>query len=244
MLVSPSKLVISWFFFFFFLLTLSNQSLSSRTLNNNPSPTNNHHHHEHHETSFYMLDVLSLKHPSSRPASTRVNSQHQLPFSKPLGYFPPVGGIPLTDTNPNVGMNGLQTQMLDLEGISMAFPAIATLQELELGTVTTINEDIYEGSIYGSPLMGKAQGMYVASSEDSSSHMIAMTTRFLGNEYEDSLRFFGVHRGDVFESHIAVIGGTGKYHDANGYATVKIVNVTSNRSEEAYKILSFNVYLG
>ncbi|KAK4353365.1 hypothetical protein RND71_028883 [Anisodus tanguticus] len=185
-----------------------------------------------------MLNVLGQKHPSSKPASTRVNS-HQLPFSKPLGFFPPVGGIPLTDTNPN----GLRTHTLDLEGISMTFPAIATLQELELGTVTTIDEDIYEGSIYGSSLMGKAQGMYVASSENGSSHMMAMTTSFLSNDYEDSLRFFGVHRGDVFESHIAVIGGTGKYHDANGYATVKIVNETSNKSEGAYKILSFNVYL-
>ncbi|KAJ8542229.1 hypothetical protein K7X08_017095 [Anisodus acutangulus] len=125
----------------------------------------------------------------------------------------------------------------------MTFPAIATLQELELGTVTTIDEDIYKGSIYGSSLMGKAQGMYVASSENGSSHMMAMTTSFLSNDYEDSLRFFGVHRGDVFESHIAVIGGTGKYHDANGYATVKIVNETANKSEGAYKILSFNVYL-
>ncbi|KAK4353684.1 hypothetical protein RND71_025878 [Anisodus tanguticus] len=238
MLKSPSKLAISWFLFFF--LTLTNQSFSARTLNNNPSPANHHHrHHARHETSFYMLDVLSQKHPSSRPASTRVNS-HQLPFSKPLGFFPPVRGIPLTDTNPN----GLHTHTLDLEGISMTFPAIATLQELELGTVTTIDKDIYEGSIYGSSLMGKAQGMYVVSSENCSSHMMAMTTSFLGNEYEDSLRFFGVHRGDVFESHIAVIGGTGKFHDANGYATVKIINETSNESEGAYKILSFNVYLG
>ncbi|CAN4096028.1 unnamed protein product [Withania somnifera] len=141
-----------------------------------------------------MLDVLSEKHPSSRPASTRVNSHQQLPFLKPLGYFPPMGGIPLTDTN--------------------------------------------SSSTYGSSLMGKAQGIYVASSEEGNSHMMAMTITFLGNEYEDSLSFFGVHWGDVFESHIAVIGGTGKYHDANGYATLKIINATSNKSEGAYKILS------
>ncbi|XP_009778390.1 dirigent protein 25-like [Nicotiana sylvestris] len=241
MLKSPSKLAIFWFFFFF--LALTNRSFSARTLNNNPSLEDLHRNRAHHEISFYMLDVLSQKHRSSKPASTKVNS-HQLPFSKPLGYFPPVGGIPLTDTNPTVEMNGLHTRALDLEGISMTFPAIATLQELELGTVTTIDENIYEGSIYGSSLMGKAQGMYVASSEDGSSHMMAMTTSFLSNEYKDSLRFFGVHKGDVFESHIAVIGGTGKYHDANGYATVKIVNATSNKSEGAYKILSFSVYLG
>ncbi|XP_060215377.1 dirigent protein 25-like [Lycium barbarum] len=237
MLKYPSKLAISWFLFSF--LTVTNQSFSARTLHNNPALANHHHRLARHEASFYMLDVLSQKHPSSKPASTRVNS-HQLPFSKPLGFFPPVGGIPLTDTNPN----GLHTHTLDLQGISMTFPAIATLQELELGTVTTIDEDIYEGSIYGSYLMGKSQGMYVASSENGSSHMMAMTTSFLGNKYEDSLRFFGVHKGDVFESHIAVIGGTGKYRDANGYAIVKIVNETSNKSGGSYKILSFNVYLG
>ncbi|KAM3268410.1 dirigent protein 25-like [Capsicum chacoense] len=222
----PSKLVISWFLFFF--LTLINQSFSARTLNNNPSSTNRHHNHARHEMSFYMFDVLSHKNPSSRSASTRVNSHHQ-------GYFPPVGGIPLTNTNPNVGMSGM---------ISMTFPAITTLEELQLTTVTAIDEDIYEGSIYGSSLMGKAKGVYVDSSEDGSSHMMAMTASFLGNEYEDSLRLFGVHRGDVFESHIAVTGGTGKYQDANGYATVKIINVISNKSEGPYKILSFNVYLG
>lgn len=236
-----SSVTIAWLLLF---LAIIRQSFSARTLGD-PSQGNGDHNANRAIISFCMPDVLSQKHPSSRPVTTKVNGQ--IPFSKPLGYFPPFGGIPLANID-TIPMTGLPSQTIDLEGISMSFPAIATLQELELGTVTSINEDIYEGSIYGSSLLGEAQGLYVASSEDGSSHMMAMTASFISNEYKDGLRFFGVHRTDVTESHIAVIGGTGKYHSANGYATIKTVNISSSlkgkEGEETYKLLFFNVYLG
>ncbi|XP_059627158.1 dirigent protein 25-like [Cornus florida] len=235
---------IAWFLLFF---TSINQSFSARTLGDHPSPT--HHHrrdHVHHPITFYMQDVVRESHPSLIPAATKVNSL--LPFSKPLGLFPPYGGIPLTDPNPTVSASGFSTQTLDLQGISISFPAISTLQELEFGTVTGIDSELFEGSVFGSRLLGKAQGMYVASSEDGSSHMMAMTTTYAESEYKDALRFFGVHRADVAESHVAVIGGTGKYQNANGYATIRTVNVSSTaagkESEGANKLLHFNVYLG
>ncbi|XP_071937647.1 dirigent protein 25-like [Coffea arabica] len=236
----PSSVTIAWFLLF---LTIIHQSFSARTLGN--SSQGNGDHHANLAISFSMPDVLSQKHPSSRPVTAKVNGQ--IPFSKPLGFFPPIGGIPLANID-TIPMTGLPSQTIDLEGISMSFPAIATLQELELGTVTTINEDIYEGFVFGSSLLGKAQGIYVASSEDGSSHMMAMTASFIGNKYKNALRIFGVHRSDFNESHVAVIGGTGKYQNANGFATVKTVNVSSSlkgeESEEAYKLLLFNVYLG
>ncbi|XP_027185450.1 dirigent protein 25-like [Coffea eugenioides] len=212
----PSSVTIAWFLLF---LTIIHQSFSARTLGN--SSQGNGDHHANLAISFSMPDALSQKHPSSRPVTTKVNGQ--IPFSKPLGFFPPIGGIPLANID-TIPMTGLPSQTIDLEGISMSFPAIATLQELELGTVTTINEDIYEGFVFGSSLLGKAQGISVASSEDGSSHMMAMTASFI------------------------VIGGTGKYQNANGFATVKTVNISSSlkgeESEEAYKLLLFNVYLG
>ncbi|XP_057981084.1 dirigent protein 16-like [Malania oleifera] len=86
----------------------------------------------------------------------------------------------------------------------------------QFGTVTLIDdEDLYEeGSVFGSPvLLGKAQGVYVASSKDGSSHMMVMTASFAAHgELKESLRFFGVYRTDAWESHVAVIGGTGEYH--------------------------------
>lgn len=94
--------------------------------------------------------------------------------------------------------------------------------------------------------------MHVASSEDGSSHMMALTVKFSNNKGDDKvdhgLRFFGVKRSDVNESHIAVIGGIGKYQGANGYATVKVMNVRASSllgkdKLGAGKLLKFIVYL-
>lgn len=201
-----------------------------------------------------MVDVLAEEkhqYPSSKkPSTTRVNGG-QLPFSKPLvGLFPPIRGIPLTVPADSVPVTGLPYQTLDSQGTTVSFPAMAALhrEELELGTVTAVNEDIYQGPVYGSPFLGKAQGIYVASSEDGSSHMMAIILTLIRDA--DGLRLFGVHRTDVKESHVAVIGGTGKYQNANGFATIETVNgsystspVPSNR-DDGYKLLHFKVYLG
>ncbi|KAG2730120.1 hypothetical protein I3843_01G272900 [Carya illinoinensis] len=235
----PSMLVIPCLLFLF--MAIVNHSSSARTIGN-PTPT---HHTHYHKITFLMRDVLNVSHPSSRPATTKVTGQ--LPFQKPLGLFPPNGAIPLLGSDPMIPSTGLSTQTLDLSSIGLSFPARATLQELEFGTVTVIEEEIFKGSSNSmSPILGKAQGIYVASSEDGSSHMIAMTVYFAGTDFKDGLRFFGVHQTDVAESQIAIIGGIGKYNGANGYATIKAVGAGSHADRDAKgsnKLLLFNVYL-
>ncbi|XVF23779.1 hypothetical protein REPUB_Repub13aG0068500 [Reevesia pubescens] len=115
-----------------------------------------------------------------------------------------------------------------------------TLQELEFEAVMTIN-----GS-----LLGKAQGLSHSGpscTKKEDGNMMAMTTFFANNEFKDGLSFFGLHRNDVTESHIAVIGGIVKYVGANGYATVKVVELKSNSAAEKQagvnKLLLCNVYL-
>lgn len=217
-------------------MAIINQSSSTRILGNPPPPT---HHNPHPTTTFLMQNPLSIP--------TKVN--RQLPFSKPAGFFPPNQGIPLLEPNQNAPATGLPTQTLDLSGISLSFPAVATLQELEFGTVLLIDEDLFdEPEVWPASLVGKARGVYVASSEDGNSHMMAMTTTFDDGEFKDSLRFFGVLRSDVAESHVAIIGGSGKYDGANGYATVKAItagrDASAGGSEGASKPLLFiNVYL-
>lgn len=199
-----------------------------------------------------MRDVLiNVTDPSSRPATTTKIPTH-IPFQKPIGLFPPNGGIPLSQTNPSsvsASAAGISTQTLDIAGIGLPFTARATHQELEFGIVTVIDEDLYNKS--GSEMIGRAKGIYVASSEDGSSHMIAMTTNFefenIG-EVKDGLRFFGVHQRNVNESHIAVIGGLGNYDGANGYATVKALKTRSRVVDEeqrggSNKFLKFKIYL-
>ncbi|KAB5538871.1 hypothetical protein DKX38_016404 [Salix brachista] len=218
-------------------MDIINRSSFARTLGS--SGPSQHHHKHHKNITFLMQNVLNATHPSPKPATAKVTSQ--IPFPKPLGYFPPIGGIPLQQPSPAVSGTGLSTQTLDVSNIGLSFPARATLQELEFGSVTEIAEDLF---VYGSLVVGKALGVYVASSEDGTSHMMAMTAKFVKNEFRDGLRFFGVHKTDVPESHIAVIGGTGKYHGANGYAVIKAVGAGSKSTagEETGNLL-FNVYL-
>lgn len=112
--------------------------------------------------------------------------------------------------------------------------------------MATIDEEVYSGSVF----VGKAEGVYVAAGSgggSSSSHMMAMTASFVGSdhgEYEDGLRLFGVLKNEAEESHLAVIGGSGRYDGANGYATVKPLNISSESGDGSYKLLHFNVYLG
>ncbi|GFZ14868.1 hypothetical protein Acr_24g0010580 [Actinidia rufa] len=178
--------------FFFLFLIIINQSLSSRILSY-PSPT---HHHTHHSLTFYMLDSLTEPCPSSSPVTTKVLNG-QLSFPKPLGFFPPAGGIPLPDPNPN-----LSTQTLDLPGIGISFLGKAALEELEFGMVTVIDEALFEGT-FGLVQVGKTRDL--------------------------------------------LISGTGKYHNANGYATIMTVNLGSTNlkkeSEGANKVHKFNVFL-
>ncbi|XP_057424896.1 dirigent protein 25-like isoform X2 [Lotus japonicus] len=218
----------------FLFMTTINKSSSARTLAN-PSPN---HHHDHHRITFLMQYMLNDTSPSENP-TTKVTGK--IPFPKPLGFFPPIGGIPIPQSTSS------STQTLDLSSIGFSFPSTATLQELEYGSVISIDEELLEGDGDEVKKMGKAQGVYVAGSEeDGSSHMVALTASFEMGDYQDGLRLFGVHRTDVYESHVAVIGGTGKYNGANGYAAVKVVDSVGSSTQgtvTSSKFLSFDVYL-
>lgn len=228
--------------YFILLLTVIDGLISARILSH--APPQSHHHIINPSISFYMPDIITDAHPS---APTNINNQH-LPFSKPIKFLPPNGGIliPMPDTNPT-----LSSDTINFPGLDVSFPARATLEELEVGTVMAIDENVFGNIAYsGMELIGKVKGMYVISQENPTSHMMALTASFGNTEDdEDGLSFFGEYSKDLLDSHIAVIGGTGKYEDANGYATLVTVNVSSSyemRSEyEAVnKFLFFNVYLG
>ncbi|KAF4355815.1 hypothetical protein G4B88_024985 [Cannabis sativa] len=168
------------------------------------------------------------------------NSDHSHHHDDSL--IPPKDGVrvPSTESFP---------QMLSFPGLS--FPmARATLQELEFGTVTPIEEGIYNSDHSHHHddslrvVIGKAQGIYVATSEGGiSSHMMALTASFGDGDEANGLRFFGVRKKGVTESHIAVIGGVGKYQGANGYATLKRVNINSQKNNGVSKLFKFSVYL-
>ncbi len=222
----------------------------------------------HHSLSFYMHDILGGSNPSTKAVTGIVSNpaaNGQVPFAKPNGAVIPVNnGVPLNNNNNGVinnnnipfltGLGGNTPNVIQNNGNNMnngiptlngaQLPPGLTIQKLMFGTLTVFDDELTDGHELGSGLVGKAQGFYVASSEDGNSQTMAFTTMFESGSYADSLSFFGVHRTAISESILAVMGGTGKYVNAKGYATVKTFPATNQHNNDGVEtVLQFTVYL-
>ncbi|XP_044461705.1 dirigent protein 9-like [Mangifera indica] len=203
-------------------------------------------------------------------AQTEING---IPFSKLNdNIFSVLGGTPLFNPNNLItqnnvpfltGLNGAQPNtVLQNTGNDHVFandknqpfvsagqlPPGSSLQKLMFGTVTVIDDELTEGHELGSGVVGRAQGFYLASSLDGTSQTIALTALLHGgehnHEYEDSISFFGVHRTASPESQIAVVGGTGKYENAKGYATVETIHQEDQHTTDGVDmIVKFSVHI-
>ncbi|OIT36887.1 PREDICTED: dirigent protein 24-like [Nicotiana attenuata] len=203
-------------------------------------------------------------------ANTDANN---LPFSKANNQvFPIDGGVPLNNINNIVnnnnypflvGLNGQQQSNTVLQntgnnnivdsGDNQPFvtagqlPTGLSLQQLMFGSITVVDNEITEGHELGSAILGRTQGFYLTSSSDGTSHTLALTTLFHGqheHEVEDTISFFGIHRTATPISHIAIIGGTGKYENAKGYATIETLpHVDQHTTDGVETITHFTVYI-
>ncbi|MBA0869910.1 hypothetical protein Goshw_005125 [Gossypium schwendimanii] len=221
-----------------------------------------------HPLIFFMHDILGGSNPTAIAITGVVNNpavNGQLAFPKPNGANLPVNN----GVNENSGNNGFlnnnnipllsglggNTQAMLQNGnnngggfpalVSGQVPAGSTLQKLMFGTMTVIDDELTIGHELTSGFIGKAQGFYVASSVDGTSHTMAFTAMFESGHYADTLSFFGVHRTGASESHLAIMGGTGKYVNSKGFAIVRIVPASNQTGEtDGFQtVLEFNVYL-
>ncbi|KAJ4891212.1 Dirigent protein 25 [Raphanus sativus] len=211
-----------------------------------------------HTLVFFMHDILGGSNPTARAVTGVVANpalSGQLPFAKPNGANLPItNGVPSNNNNNGivnnnnvpllVGLGGNTANILQnnngnnnlLNGLPVAnggqLPSGSALQMLMFGTMTVIDDELTEGHELGSGLLGKAQGYYVASAVDGTSQTMAFTAMFESGGYEDSISFFGVHRTAASESHLGVMGGTGKYVNARGFAIVKTFTGSSGTQQQ------------
>ncbi|KAG0467512.1 hypothetical protein HPP92_018472 [Vanilla planifolia] len=179
--------------------------------------------------SFLVVDILKRNQNPSESVSGKVGHLNDL-FSYEVRIPTNTGSISVSSSSGTA--NSANTW----------WALLTSMQALESGTVTIL-EEVFAGNVghQREEVMGKLQGIYVTSSKDNSSHMVAMRATFeRDGELADSLRFFGVHKQGLIESQIAVVGGSGRYDRANGFALVKAV-VGEGKGME--KKLLFSVYL-
>ncbi|XLT46956.1 hypothetical protein HN873_039560, partial [Arachis hypogaea] len=173
----------------------------------------------------FMHDILGGSNPTARPVTGLLGNIYsgQVPFATPIGFKTPQGGTPIPNANgalPTVnGVFGTPSapawlapplrQMLQLgsDGLGLGF-----------GTITVIDDVLTVQPELGSQIVGKDQGVYVASSADGSRQMMAFTALFEGGEYGDSLNLYGLFKIGSAMSKLSVIGGTGKFKNAKGFA--------------------------
>ncbi|KAJ1443116.1 Dirigent protein [Sesbania bispinosa] len=221
----------------------------------------------HHTLTFFMHDILGGSNPTARPVTGIVNNPAiigSLPFAKPNGAVLPLNnGVPQNNGNNGLinnnnipflsGLGGTTSSMVQNNGGGFGnFPVFSggqlpqgsTLQQLMFGTMTVIDDELTVGPELGSDFVGKAQGFYVASSEDGTSQIMAFTAMFQSENYKDTISFFGVHRTVSAESQLAIIGGTGKYVNAKGLAVVKTFPTTNqHESDGMVTLLEFTVHV-
>ncbi|MED6185321.1 hypothetical protein PIB30_055929 [Stylosanthes scabra] len=106
-----------------------------------------------------------------------------------------------------------------------------TLEKLMFGTMTVFEDELTEGEELGS-VHGTSQVM-------------AFTAKFEENGYADSISFFGVHQTQISESQLPIIGGTGKYLNVGGFATIKTfpVNNQQHNTDGIETLVQLTAYL-
>ncbi|KAA8548488.1 hypothetical protein F0562_000245 [Nyssa sinensis] len=207
----------------------------------------------------YMHDILGGSSPTARPITGLLGTIYsgQVPFARPVGFLPPKGGVVIPNANgaiPTVNANGIPLGT-GLAGTSFAgnlnnngntVPTQLGPDGLGLGfgTITVIDDVLTSAPELGSQSLGKAQGIYVASSADGTTQMMAFTVMMEGGEYGDSLNFFGMFKIGSTMSRLSITGGTGKFKNACGFAEVRsLIPAGQHVTDGAETLLRITVHL-
>ncbi|XP_061992853.1 dirigent protein 18-like [Rosa rugosa] len=210
----------------------------------------------------YMHDILGGSSPTARPITGLLGNIYssQVPFAKPIGFNIPSGEVAIPNANgalPTVnGATGLPLGT-GLSGTAFAGNVdqqnqsgnIATQLAadglgLGFGTITVIDDILTSSPDLGSQTLGKAQGIYMASSADGSRQLMAFTAMVEGGEYNDNLNFFGVYKIGSTMSQLSVTGGTGKFKNANGIAELRpLIPPGQHATDGAETLLRVTVHL-
>ncbi|VAH89507.1 unnamed protein product [Triticum turgidum subsp. durum] len=238
------------YIYMMFALALTSCALAGRVLNDHPAAP--------------PLETDPLPGPTDPPVDPEV-----VPVPAPTAALPlpsnaagaagvaPAAGVGAT-ANVGAGDSPLTFFMHDILGTSsqtsalMVTGVVASADGLASGndvvpydSLVQSNGNAVNGGYKNTiPSVGRAQGFYVASSQDGSSKTVVLTAMFGGEVHGDTLSFFGVHQLAAPESRIAVIGGTGKYETAKGFAAIRTLHPGDQHAADGVEgLLQFDIHL-
>ncbi|EXB87363.1 hypothetical protein L484_016709 [Morus notabilis] len=109
------------------------------------------------------------------------------------------------------------------------------------GTVTAFDDPLTAKPELSSKLLGRAEGFYAVSSQEEFSLLIAMNFVFLQGKYNGStISIFGRNRVPDKVRELPVIGGSGLFRFARGYAQVSTYSYDTASGDA---VAEYNVYL-
>ncbi|CAN1306974.1 Dirigent protein 21, partial [Linum perenne] len=113
------------------------------------------------------------------------------------------------------------------------------------GSITIMDDPITSGptrdSPRDSPLVGRAQGVYIGASQSTFGLLMAMNFVFVGGEYNgSSLAIMGRNEVPLKVRELPVVGGTGVFRLAKGYALLKTYLF---HVEAGIAVVEYNVYV-
>ncbi|CAL1398054.1 unnamed protein product [Linum trigynum] len=107
------------------------------------------------------------------------------------------------------------------------------------GEVVIVDDPLTLTADVGSKLVGRAQGMYTASSQNEPAISMSMSFGFVDGPYDgSSLIVMGKNMYMSPAREVPVVGGTGLFRMARGYAVVKSVTLNST---SGVAVVSYNV---
>ncbi|GJM92628.1 hypothetical protein PR202_ga09114 [Eleusine coracana subsp. coracana] len=185
-----------------------------------------------------VANTVATGRPASHVPPSDPNSSDQTITLYTTGAAPPKSAPPFSRHHPVFTSEG------PINHSGSWLRALTRPGTLRPGTVRVVDEQVHGRKEFGLPMEGRLQGVLVTGLADNSSHMVAVKASFPGDGAGDSIRFFGVHRDGQKESHIAVVGGTGRYHAAAGFAVVRAAGVPETSGNVSMsRAFSFSVHL-
>ncbi|CAN1306979.1 Dirigent protein 21, partial [Linum perenne] len=109
------------------------------------------------------------------------------------------------------------------------------------GLISIMDDPLTAGPTRDSPLVGRAQGVYIGASQSTFGLLMAMNFVFVGGEYNgSSLAIMGRNEVPLKVRELPVVGGTGVFRLAKGYALLKTYLF---HVEAGIAVVEYNVYV-